>query len=112
MTAFKHLVQGQVAQTANGCVGKIGTQRSARVNIFEEIIYGTFHAHFVPDADSHRRALLCVHWIAPEVLLIQTRVDLVHSPEEPHEGGLRTKPEPEKMKTELSDDADHAAKYD
>src|ERR1700737_4668546 len=110
MTAFEHLVQGQVAQTTNGCVGQVGTQRSTRVNILEEIIYRTFHAHFVPDADSHRRALLCIHWIAPEVFLIQTHVGLVHSAEEPHEGGLRTEPEPEKMKTGLSDHADHAPK--
>jgi len=81
MPAFEHFVQRQIAQVSYRRIGHIGPQRSPRINILEKIVNGLPDTHFVPDAHTHRRAFFSIDRIAPQVFLIQTRIDLVIPPE-------------------------------
>src|ERR1700724_2403414 len=101
MPAFEHFLQWQITQVPYCRVGDIRSQLSARIHILEQVFDGMPDPHFVPHAQTHRRAFFGIDRVAAQVLLIQTRIDLVHLAEESNESSLRSYLQPKEMEAGL-----------
>src|SRR6516162_2043803 len=110
MATLQHLTQWQIAQTTDGRVRNVGPQRSAWINVFENIIDRVYNTHFVPDSYSHRRAFFRIDRAASKVFLIQPCIDFVNTAEEWDKGSLGPQPKPQKMQTWLRNHAQYPAK--
>src|SRR5262249_38227433 len=69
-----------------------------------------YHTHLAPDPYTHRRAFFRINRIASKILLIQPRIDFVHSAEESNKGSLRAETDPQKMQTRFRNHAQNTAK--
>ena len=71
----KHFRQRHVAEAAHRGVAYVGPQGTTWIGIFKQVRHRIANPHFVPNADSHRRAFFRINRFTAAVFLIQTPVN-------------------------------------
>jgi hypothetical protein len=77
MAVFHHIRKLKIAQRTHGGIADVGSEGTARVCVLEEIRHRFADEHFVPDADSHRRAFLGINRLASEIFLVKPQIEHV-----------------------------------
>ena len=109
VAVLQHPVERQIAQATDSGVADVGSERTARVGVLEQIIGGVADVHLIPDADAHGCAFLGIDGLAAEIRLVETQIEFVAFAEDVHDERARSERAEEEMQAGFIQHGKHLA---